>query len=325
MIITQTPLRISFAGGGTDFKGFYKHTHGTVVSTAIDKYIYVILKQRFDNNIRIGYSTTEFVEKVDDLAHELVREAMRVTGVTCGIEISTMADIPSNGSGLGSSSSVTVGLLNALHAYNGESVSAEQLAQEACRIEIGILGKPIGKQDQYIAAYGGLRKFVFNADETVTVEKIAIPERTRRYLSENLMLFFTGLTRRSSSVLEEQKDNIEKKMDSLVIMRDIAEELAEDLNSNNISTLSSVLKRGWELKKQLASNVTNEYIDSVYNLAIGAGATAGKITGAGGGGFFLIHTPPENRKQIRRALSTLKEFPLALERDGSKVIFNIRR
>ena len=325
MIITQTPLRVSFAGGGTDFRGFYEKTHGSVVSAAIDKYIYVIVKQRFDSKIRIGYSKTEFVDTVDELGHELAREAMKIAGVKDGVEISTMADIPSSGSGLGSSSSVTVGRLNALHAYNGEFVSAEQLAREACRIEIDILGRPIGKQDQYIAAYGGLRKFTFNEDDTVTSERIKVPERTMRYLSENLMLFFTGITRKSASVLTEQKSNIDDRMDFLTRMRDMADDLAEVLNQNDLSTIGSTMREGWALKKTLARNVSNETIEAIYNRAMEAGAEAGKITGAGGGGFFLVHTSPQNRKSIRRALSDLKEFPLNLERDGSKVIFNVRR
>ena len=203
MIITQTPLRISFAGGGTDFPDYYRQDTGRVLSTAIDKYLFVIVKERFDNRIYVNYSQKEIVDRIDDLQHELVREAMRKTGVLDGVEITTLADIPSEGSGLGSSSSITVGLLNALYAYQGEQVPAERLAREACEIEIDILGKPIGVQDQYIAAYGGLRLFTFGSEGRVQADRVNMTDIMRRRLSNNLMLFFTNRTRRSSEILEE--------------------------------------------------------------------------------------------------------------------------
>ena len=325
MIITQTPLRISFAGGGTDFKGFYQKEYGAVVSTAIDKYIYVIVKERFDDLIRVGYTRTEMVESVDEIKHELVRESMRLVGIKNGIEVSTMADIPSEGSGLGSSSTVTVGLLNALYAHRGEAVTAEQLAREACKIEIEVLGKPIGKQDQYIAAYGGLRHFKFFGNEEVDSTSIAIDEGARQRLCESLLLFYTGVTRKSSSVLTEQKGNIAGKMTLLVEMRDQADELARHLKMGAIVSLGQTLREGWTRKKQLASGISNPQIDELYDLAMSAGAIGGKVTGAGGGGFFLVCTPPENRAAVRKKLSHLRELPINLSRDGSKVIFNVRR
>ncbi|MCL5103427.1 MAG: GHMP kinase [Armatimonadetes bacterium] len=325
MIITQTPLRISFAGGGTDFRGFYKKEYGAVVSTAIDKYVYVIVKERFDDLIRVGYTRTEMVERVDEIQHELVRESMRLVGIKNGIEVSTMADIPSEGSGLGSSSTVTVGLLNALYAHKGEAVTAEQLAQEACKIEIEVLGKPIGKQDQYIAAYGGLRHFKFFGNEDVDSTNIAIDEGARQRLCESLLLFYTGVTRKSSSVLTEQKGNIDRKMTLLVEMRDQADELARLLKLGAIASLGQTLREGWERKKQLASGISNPQIDELYDLAMSAGAIGGKVTGAGGGGFFLVCSPPENRAAVRKKLSHLRELPVNLSRDGSKVIFNVRR
>lgn len=325
MIITQTPLRISFAGGGTDFRGFYQKEYGAVVSTAIDKYIYVIVKERFDDLIRIGYTRTEMVESVDQIQHELVREAMRMVGIEKGVEISTMADIPSEGSGLGSSSTVTVGLLNALYAYKGESVTAETLARQACEIEINILGKPIGKQDQYIAAYGGLRHFRFYPNEEVEVNSIDLDEGARQRLCESLLLFWTGVTRNASDVLSEQKSNIENKMHLLIEMRDQADELARLLKVGAIASLGQTLREGWLRKRQLASGITNPRIDELFELAMSAGAIGGKVTGAGGGGFFLVCVPPENRAAVRKKLGHLRELPISLSRDGSKVIFNVRR
>ena len=325
MIITQTPLRISFAGGGTDFKGFYERDYGAVVSTAIDKYIYVIIKERFDDLIRVGYTRTEMVETVDEIHHELVRESMRLVGVDKGIEVATMADIPSEGSGLGSSSTVTVGLLNALHAYRGEAVTAERLAREACEIEIGVLGKPIGKQDQYIAAYGGLKHFRFFGNEDVEVNDIGLDEGARHRLCESLLLFWTGVTRQSSEVLTEQKSNIAAKMPLLTQMRDQADELARLLRHGTTASLGQVLREGWLRKKQLASGITNPKIDELFDLAMSAGAIGGKVTGAGGGGFFLVCTPPENRASVRKKLGHLRELPISMSRDGSKVIFNVRR
>lgn len=325
MIISQTPLRISFAGGGTDFKGFYDKEYGSVVSTAIDKYIYVIIKERFDDLIRVGYTRTEMVESIDEIHHELVRESMRKVGISKGIEVSTMADIPSEGSGLGSSSTVTVGLLNALYAYKGESVSAEVLAREACEVEIGVLGKPIGKQDQYIAAYGGLRHFKFFGNEEVEVTSIDLDEGARQRLCESLLLFYTGVTRQSSEVLTEQKSNILDKMPVLVEMRNQADELARLLKLGATASLGQILREGWLRKKKLASGISNPKIDELFQLAMSAGAIGGKITGAGGGGFFLVCTPPESRAAVRKKLSHLRELPISMSRDGSKIIFNVRR
>jgi D-glycero-alpha-D-manno-heptose-7-phosphate kinase len=325
MIVTRTPLRISFAGGGTDFADFYTEHTGQVVSSAIDKYIYVIIKERFDDKIRLGYSRTEMVDSVDELEHELVREAMRITGVKSGVEISTMADIPSEGSGLGSSSSVTVGVLHALHAYMGDLVTAEQLAQEACRIEIDILGKPIGKQDQYIAAYGGLRSFVFEKDGGVTQRPLNLSPERRNRLGESLMLFFTGVTRKSDAILAEQKANIAERADALLAMRDQAAYLCELVtNGGSLMRMGRVMHSGWEMKSSLATGVSAPEIDALYEKALDAGAIGGKVAGAGGGGFLLLLCPPDRQQSVRSALSHLRELEFSLERDGSKVVMNGR-
>lgn len=327
MIITQTPLRISFAGGGTDMRAYYHEAGGAVLSSAIDKYIYVIVKERFDNKIRIGYSRTEMVESVGEIEHELAREALKRCGVEQGVEIATMADIPSEGSGLGSSSSVTVGLLHALYTYQGELVTPERLAREACEIEIETLGKPIGKQDQYIAAFGGLRRIEFHADESVSVSHVPLPEEKRRRFSESLLLFYTGVTRKADTVLAEQQANVASRRATLDRMKAQTEEIWEALTgaSETINRIGRVLDTGWRHKRGLADRISNSEIDTLYERALDAGATGGKIAGAGGGGFLLLFCPPDRQSTVRTALSGLKELPFSLERDGTKVIFNARR
>ena len=325
MIITQTPLRISFAGGGTDFADYYKIDGGCVLSSAIDKYIYVIIKERFDSKIRVGYSTTEMVDSIDEIEHELVRECLRMAGITQGVEISTMADIPSEGSGLGSSSSVTVGLLNAMFAYQGTPKPPEVLADLACEVEINILGKPIGKQDQYAAAMGNLRLIEFLPSGDVKAEILLIDDTKKRRLSESLMLFFTGITRKSDTILAKQKQNITDRLATLNDMRKQAYDLHSVLLDGRIDRMGDVMHQGWLCKKQLADKITSSDIDVMYEKAREAGAIGGKIAGAGGGGFMLLYCPPEHQRKVRNALSKLRELPFNLERDGTKVIFNVRR
>jgi D-glycero-alpha-D-manno-heptose-7-phosphate kinase len=325
MLIVQTPLRISFFGGGTDFQGFYAQEEGCVLSSAIDKSIFVLVKRRFDEKIRVGYTRTELVDGVDEVRHELVREALGMTGVCRQIEVNTMGDIPSEGSGLGSSSTVTVGLLNALYSYQGEPQPLEVLARQACEIEIGRLGKPIGKQDQYIAAYGGLRFIRFLADESVVVEKVDLAEGERRRLNQQLMLFYTNSTRRSETVLTEQKANIAERMEVLRGMKELAYVGRALLEAGDFDAFGRLLHQGWELKKQMASKISNGEIDDLYATARKAGALGGKITGAGGGGFLLLYCPREKQYDVREALSPLRELSFHLEPDGSKVIFNYRR
>ena len=325
MIVTQTPLRVSFLGGGTDFRGFYEREEGCVLSSAIDKYIFVIAKERFDDKIRVGYTRTEMVDRLEDVQHNLVREALRKVGVTHKIEISTMGDIPSAGTGLGSSSTVTVGVLNALHMYRGDVRDAETLAREACEIEIDALGQPIGKQDQYIVAHGGLRFICFKPDGAVTVERVRLSDEARRCLSRNLVLFYTGITRSANTVLKEQVNNIDDRFEMLCRMKHLAVEARGCLERQAFDEFGELLHQGWEYKKQLASGITNGRIDAMYEAARRAGAIGGKISGAGGGGFLLLYCPVERQSDLRRALTRLRELPFALERDGSKVIFNYRR
>lgn len=325
MQIIQTPLRVSLFGGGTDFPNYYLQHGGCVLSSAIDKYIFVTIKGRFDDKLRVGYTRTEMVDSVDEIQHELIREAMRITGIISGIEITTMGDIPSEGSGLGSSSTVTVGALHAMYAYQRELILSERLAQEACFIEREVLKSPIGIQDQYIAAYGGLRFMEFTTSGEVVTEKIVLDERTLRHLNENLLLFFTGVTRKANGILSEQKDNIRDRLSVLDEMKDIAYTARDELKKGNIDALGALLDESWQLKKQLASRISNGSLDDMYKLARKAGAAGGKISGAGGGGFLLLYCPPGRQEPVREALHHLQELPFKLGQDGSKVIFDYQR
>jgi D-glycero-alpha-D-manno-heptose-7-phosphate kinase len=323
LIVVETPLRVSFAGGGTDFEDFYAKEGGAVLSTAIDRCIYVIVKERFDDAICVNYSKRERVKSVDELEHELVREAMRLTGVGGGIEITTLADIPSEGTGLGSSSAVTVGLLHALYAYRGELVTAGELAEQACRIEIDVLKKPIGKQDQYICAYGNTRFITFDGSG-INVEKVEMAAQNRKRLNDSLLLFYTGVTRQASEILSEQKANIEQRSSTLSEMKQLAFQAKSALAAGEFDEFGLILHRNWELKKKLAGKISNNWIDEMYQTARAAGAVGGKITGAGGGGFLLLYCPYGKQDHVRAALKSLRELPYRFQSDGSKVIFNYR-
>ncbi len=323
MIITRTPFRVSFAGGGTDLKDFYHIEPGAVTTTAINKHMYIIVNERFDDTIRVSYSRTEIVDDVEEIRHPIVREALRLVGIEKGIEIVSIADIPA-GTGLGSSSSFTVGLLNALYAYKGVLKSAEELARDACKIECDILGEPIGKQDQYIAAYGGLRHIQFNPDDSVFVEMLMCPKGYRDELNRNLLLFYTGTCRDAKSIMREQKAKATEKakMEILREMRDIAIELRRCLVSNgDLATFGKLLHQGWMLKKQLASSITNDRIDEYYQKALSAGTLGGKILGAGGGGFLLLYCPERYQPRVRQALNHLSTVAFSFEPEGSKIIY----
>lgn len=322
LIITQTPLRISFFGGGTDFPEFYRYEEGCVLSTAINKYIYVNIKDRFDDLVRVGWTKTELVSDINAIEHELVREALRLTGLKHRVEISTMADIPSAGSGLGSSSAVTVGVLNAIHTYLNQICAADTLAQEACQIEINALGKPIGKQDQYIVSYGGLRFIRFSAEDKVVIETIDLGGDEHRRFSQHLMLFYTGLTRRAETILSEQQSNISKRRATLRRLREFAYAGREFLATCDYQEFGNLLHESWQHKKELASQISNPTIEAMYETARRYGAIGGKITGAGGGGFLLLWCPPEMQDRVRAALAPSLELPVRLEPTGSKVIFN---
>jgi D-glycero-alpha-D-manno-heptose-7-phosphate kinase len=326
MIIVQAPLRTSLFGGGTDFPGYYLEHGGCVLTSAIDKYIFVTIKRRFDNKLRVGYTHTELVDSIDNLQHELIREAFRLTGIDHGVEISTMGDIPSQGSGLGSSSTVTVGALHAMYALRRELVVAERLAAEACHIEIDVLKKPIGIQDQYIAAYGGLRFMEFlPGDGQVRSTRIELDPATKRRLNHNLLLFYTGVTRKADTILSEQSRNIRSRESVLAEMKHIAHTACDKLQQGDVDAIGDLLHDSWMLKKQLASKISNSDVDDLYALARRAGATGGKIAGAGGGGFLLLYCPPGHQEHLRGELHMLQELPFNLGQDGSKVIFDYQR
>ncbi|NMC52868.1 MAG: GHMP kinase, partial [Chloroflexi bacterium] len=288
-------------------------------------YIFVTIKQRFDKKIRVGYTKTEMVDTIDEVQHELIREALRKTGIKQGIEITTMGDIPSAGSGLGSSSTVTVGALQAMYTYLGEIVTADRLAQEACEIEIERLKKPIGIQDQYIVSYGGLRLIEFTKDGVITSRRLNLGEERYRLLSNNLMLFFTGITRSASSILQEQNSKVTDNQSHLLQLKQFAYDAFNLLEKGEMDFIGEMLHESWQIKKKLASNITNGPIEDYYEAARKAGAIGGKISGAGGGGFLLLYCPANKQAKVRRVLSGLQELPFSIERDGTKVIFNYRR
>jgi D-glycero-alpha-D-manno-heptose-7-phosphate kinase len=321
MIISRTPLRISFAGGGTDLSAFYKHQPGAVTSTAINKYIYVTINQKFDHRIRVGYSKTENVDHVDELHHGLVREAMKLTGIDRGVEITTIADIPSRGTGLGSSSTLTVGLLNALYAYQGVMKSRQSLAREACKIEIEILGEPIGKQDQYIASFGGIQHIQFNPNESVYVDPVICTPKAKLNLEKHMLLFYTGITRKASKILTKQIKNTQKKMENLKKMKELSEQVRDHIHDEDFEAIGKCLHQGWLFKKELATDISNQEIDGYYKKALKAGALGGKILGAGGGGFLMIFCDPKAQSKVKKELKNLSLAPIKLEPQGSKIIY----
>jgi D-glycero-alpha-D-manno-heptose-7-phosphate kinase len=323
MIITRTPFRISFVGGGSDMETFYSRYPGAVLSTSINKFMYISSHRFFfPGQIRVKYSETETVNKIEELKHPLLREAMRLTGVTQGIEISSIADIPS-GTGMGSSSSFTVGLLHCLYAVKRQYVTHEQLANEACRIEIEILGEPIGKQDQYAAAYGGLNIINFKPDGSVFVEPLFIKNEVYSQLQNNLVMLYTGNQRKASDILAEQKENVSKdeKFNILKSMVALVPELRNCLYNENLADFGRILHENWILKQKLASQISNTQIDDIYNAGIKAGATGGKLLGAGGGGFMLFYCERNKQAKLFETLKQLKPFDFSFDREGSKVIY----
>jgi D-glycero-alpha-D-manno-heptose-7-phosphate kinase len=323
MIISRTPLRMSFVGGGSDIRAYYQHGFGAVISTAINKYVYITVNKRFTDNIRVAYSKIEYVKTVDEIEHNLVREALKMTGLTKGLEIAYLSDLlPAHeGSGLGASSSIVVGTLHALHAFKGEYVSADRLAQEACRIEIDILGHPIGKQDQYAAAFGGFNHIRFNADETVFVDPIIFKKDIKDKLNKNLIMFYIGKQVTSGDILTEQIKKTELNLQVYDKMVQQVRELEDALRNNDLTKFGEILHQGWMYKQQLASKISNPVINSYYEKARDAGAIGGKILGSGGGGFFLFYCEEEKQNSVRRALHDLKETPFAFEASGSRIIY----
>jgi D-glycero-alpha-D-manno-heptose-7-phosphate kinase len=324
MIISKTPLRMSFVGGGSDLPVFYRKFGGAVVSTAINKFVYVTVNQKFDERIRLSYSKTEDAKSAEKVKHPLVREALQMLGVRGGIEITSIADIPAKGTGLGSSSSFTVGLLNALHAFANRYASAEKLAEESCAIEIERCGEPIGKQDQYAAAFGGFNLIQFNADDSVSVEPIICKRETIERLQENLLVFYTGITRSASALLKSQSASVatdKAKQKAMKRMVELAHRLKAELQKNNLDAFGEIIHENWELKRSLTSGVSSSAIDDWYARARKTGAAGGKLLGAGSGGFLMFYAPRERHDAIAQALAELRRVDFGFEPQGSKIIF----
>lgn len=300
---------------------FYRRSPGCVTSTAIDKYMYITVHQPFDERIRLKYSKTELVDCVDAIEHPIIREGLRMVGITRGIEITAVADIPAR-AGLGSSSSFAVGLLHALHAFGGQHVNAEQLAQEACQIEIEIMREPIGKQDQYIAAYGGLQYIRFNADDTVFVDPVICSAKVKRSLHEHLMLFHFGGSRSAGEILGKQKQAVTLHMEGLRRMAGLADALREVLvQGGDVRPIGEIMDESWRIKKSLVDTISNPAIDERYDRAKRAGALGGKLLGAGGAGFLLFFVEPPLHAAVSEALSDLRQVSFGFEPQGSKIVY----
>jgi D-glycero-alpha-D-manno-heptose-7-phosphate kinase len=315
---------MSFVGGGSDLPVFYRRYGGAVVSTAINKFVYVTVNRKFDDSIRVSYSKTEEARSAVRIKHPLVRESLGMLGVDGGIEITSIADIPARGSGLGSSSSFTVGLLHAMHAYKGEYASADQLARETCEIEIVRCGEPIGKQDQYAAAFGGFNYIQFHPDDTVSVEPIIFKRETLLRLQENILVFYTGVCRSASSVLKAQHEAVgaqKSKQKVLRSMVDLAGRLRDTLRQNRLNDFGEIIHENWELKRSITGEISNPQIDNWYERARRAGAIGGKLLGAGSGGFLMFYAPRERHEAIGLALRDLRRIEVRFEPQGSRIIF----
>mgnify|MGYP001281848971 FL=1 len=324
MIISKTPLRISFSGGGSDLENFYSFNGGAVLSSSINKYIYVSVNKKFDEKIRLSYSKNEEVSSIANLKHPLVRETLDFLKIYKGIEITSTADIPSEGSGLGSSSSFTVGLLNTLSSFKKKNLSAAKLAKAACKIEIEICKEPIGKQDQYASAFGGFNLIEFKRNNVVRVRPILCKKETIIDLEKNIHLFYTGKSRKASLILKNQNEELlknKKATENLIKMVSMTYELETKLNNNDLSLFGEYLHESWMLKKTLSKKISNSFIDEIYNAAINSGAEGGKLLGAGAGGFFLFYAKPKHKKKLLKNLSKLRLMPVTLNTDGSKIIY----
>jgi D-glycero-alpha-D-manno-heptose-7-phosphate kinase len=324
MIITRTPLRISLGGGGTDLPSYYQEHSGFVIAAAIDKYVYITLHDTFEQQFIIKYSKTELVKSVEDIKHPIIREALKLVPVSAPhLEVVSMSDIPA-GTGLGSSGSFTVGLLRALHAHNKDSVTREQLAEDACHIEMDLLNEPIGKQDQYIASFGGITSFLFNPDGRVAVQPVAISSETLYNLEDNLLLFFTGFTRSASAILAEQDTRSRERdagmIDHLHRIKRFGYESKAAFEASDLRRFAAIMHEHWQLKKQRSQSMTNSQIDEYYELARANGALGGKLIGAGGGGFLMFYT--EDKTRLRHAMreAGLREVRMRFDFEGASLV-----
>lgn len=330
MIISRAPVRFSLGGGGTDLPSYYQEFGGYVVTAAIDHYVYVMANRRFYDDIRLAYSETEIVPTVDAIRHRIFREALRMTGIDRGIELASIADVPAN-SGLGSSGTFTVALLNALHTYNREFVSTKQLAEEACDLEMNRLGDPVGKQDQYIAAFGNITALTLDRDGTVHVEPVPVRDEVVDELESNLLIFYSGIERSARDVLAEQGANVKKKaagtVEGMHRIKEIGHEVYRLLVRGDIDSYGELLHDHWTRKRALASKMTDDVIDEHYAAARAAGAIGGKLMGAGGGGFFMFYVRPTARRRVHEALVArgLRPLRFHFDLDGARIVANMHR
>jgi len=327
MIVSKTPLRMSFVGGGSDLPSYYKKMGGAVLSTSIDKYMYITVNKKFDNDIRLSYSITEDADSADQIKHPIVRNTLELLDIPRGIEIASMSDIPAKGgSGLGSSSSYAVGLLHALYAYKGENISKKELGRLASYIEIDLCGDRIGKQDQYAAAFGGLNLIEFNEDDSVVVNSIVCKPETIKKMEESIIVFYTGRTRSASALLSEQSDNMKRadKRGLMSSMVSLAYDMKGFLESDDIESLGELLDKNWQLKRQMTAGISDFQIDSWYSKGMLAGATGGKLLGAGNGGFIMFFAPKEKHANIVIAMKNLQRIPFSFDNNGSQIVFSDR-
>ena len=324
MIVVRTPLRMSFVGGGSDLPSYYKQMGGAVLSTSVDKYMHVIVNQKFDDSIRLSYSVTENESCVQQIKHPIVRNTLELLNIKGGIEIASISDIPSQGSGLGSSSSYTVALLHALYAYKGYKASKEELGRLSSHIEIYLCGDKIGKQDQYAAAFGGLNLIEFNKDDTVSVKPIICKRSTIKKMEESIVVFYTGRTRSASNLLSEQSSNMKQasKRDLMSEMVSLVYDMRDLLENDDVEPLGELLDKNWQLKRQITTGVSDTQIDSWYNKGILAGAKGGKLLGAGNGGFIMFFAPKEKHPDIMAAMQDLQMVPFSFDDSGSQIIFS---
>jgi D-glycero-alpha-D-manno-heptose-7-phosphate kinase len=324
MIVSRTPLRMSFVGGGSDLPSYYRQKGGAVLSTSIDKYIYVTVNKKFDSDIRLSYSLTENESSAKQIKHPIVRNALSFLGIERGIEITSISDIPSHGSGLGSSSSYTVALLHALYSYQGKSISKEELGRLSSYIEIDLCGDNIGKQDQYAASFGGLNLIEFNEDDSVVVSPVICKPETILRMEESILVFYTGRTRSASSLLNDLSENMKRPRKRALMsdMVSIAYEMKDLLENNDVDFVGELLDKNWKLKRQMTLGISDAQIDDLYNKGILAGATGGKLLGAGNGGFIMFFAPKEKHVNITKAMKNLKSIPFSFEGGGSKIVFS---
>lgn len=327
MIITKTPLRMSYVGGGSDLESYYREFGGAVISTAVNQYIYILVKPRFEKGIRLSYSKTENVTSSEEIEHPIVRNALSMINIKDSVEIVSAADIPSTGTGLGSSSSFSVGLIHALSLFKGEMFSdkARVYAELACKLEIELCKSPIGKQDQYAASFGGLKVYKFNQDDSVSVQNVNCNMNTIEMLNEQTIVFYIGGDRDANEILRQQSEELqqEKKAKGMAKMVGLVWDLKKEFESQSVKNFGSILHENWLIKRDLSPNISNSFIDDIYKEGLSCGATGGKLLGAGGGGFIIFHAPTNAiRAKIRTRFSKLREVPFKLEQSGSSVIFN---